>query len=96
MSNPRVLRVTSYGADPTGKSDSTDALLAAMADASMPSNGLSEGYLLEGIKNLGGAQINLEGGSYLISRSLRFPVAAVGNLMVCLQKLSHLLTYIRM
>ncbi|WJX28061.1 Polygalacturonase qrt3 [Trifolium repens] len=82
MNNPRVLHVTSYGADPTGKSDSTDALLAAMADAAMPSNGLSEGHLLEGIKNLGGAQINLEGGSYLISRPLRFPVAAVGNLLI--------------
>ncbi|CAJ2637657.1 unnamed protein product [Trifolium pratense] len=82
MNNPRVIQVTSYGADPTGNSDSTDALLAAMADAAMPSNGLKEGHLLEGIKDLGGAQINLEGGNYMISRSLMFPVAGVGNLMI--------------
>ncbi|GAU35258.1 hypothetical protein TSUD_323950 [Trifolium subterraneum] len=82
LNNPRVFHVTSYGADPTGNSDSTDALLAAMADAAMPSNGLKEGHLLEGIKDLGGAQINLEGGTYMISRSLGFPVAGVGNLMI--------------
>lgn len=82
-SNPRVYLVTSYGADPTGNSDSTEALLAAIADAA---KGPSEGYLMEGINNLGGAQINLEGGNYMISRSLRLPVAGVGNLMVCPKK----------
>lgn len=84
MNNPRVYHVTSYGADPTGNSDSTEAILTAIADAA---NGASEGYLMEGINNLGGAQINLEGGNYMISRSLKFPVSGVGNLMVCLHKL---------
>lgn len=79
MSNPRVYHVTSYGADPTGSSDSTEAILAAIADAA---NGPNEGYLMEGINNLGGAQINLEGGNYLIRRSLTLPVSGVGNLMV--------------
>ncbi|KAJ1393117.1 Pectin lyase fold/virulence factor [Sesbania bispinosa] len=79
VSNPRVYLVTSYGADPTGNSDSTEALLAAIADAA---KGPSEGYLMEGINDLGGAQINLEGGSYRISRSLKLPVAGVGNLMI--------------
>lgn len=88
MNNPRVYHVTSYGADPTGNSDSTEALLAAIADAT---NGPSEGYLMEGISNLGGAQINLEGGNYMIRRSLKLPVSGVGNLMVCMQKLFHLL-----
>ncbi|XP_028758673.1 polygalacturonase QRT3-like [Neltuma alba] len=76
---PRVYLATSYGADPTGKVDSTEALLAAMADAA---KGNSEGFLLDGIANLGGAQLNLQGGNYLISRPLRLPVAGVGNFMM--------------
>lgn len=42
----RVYRVTSYGADPMGNSDSTEALLAAIEGAA---KGPSEGYLMEGI-----------------------------------------------
>ncbi|XVF46062.1 hypothetical protein PTKIN_Ptkin02bG0257900 [Pterospermum kingtungense] len=76
---PHVYRVTEYGADPTGKSDSTEALNKAIADAFQ---GPSEGSLIEGINNLGGAQINLEGGNYLISKPLRLPATGVGNLMI--------------
>lgn len=83
MNNPRVYLVTSYGADPTGNSDSTEALLAAIADAA---RGPSEGELIQGISDLGGALIDLEGGNYMISRPLQLPVAGVGNLMVCLHK----------
>ncbi|KAL2473992.1 Polygalacturonase QRT3 [Forsythia ovata] len=71
--------VTSYGADPTGKVDSTDALLGAISDAL---KGPSTGFLLQGIVNLGGARINLQGGNYLISRPLQFPVAGRGNLVI--------------
>lgn len=80
VKNPRVYLVTTYGADPTGNSDSTEALLAAIADAA---KGPSEGYLMQGISDLGGAQVNLEGGNYLISQPLQLPVVRVGNLMVC-------------
>ncbi|KAK7266587.1 hypothetical protein RIF29_19236 [Crotalaria pallida] len=76
---PRVYLVTSYGADPTGNSDSTEALLAAIADAA---NGPSEGFLIRGISDLGGAQIYLQGGNYTISKPLKLPVAGVGNLMI--------------
>lgn len=76
---PRVYRVTSYGADPSGKSDSTEAILKAISDAC---NGTSQGTLIQGISNLGGAQIFLEGGNYLISKPLRLPAAGVGNFMV--------------
>lgn len=75
-----MYRVASYGADPTGNKDSTIALLAAIAHAT---KGPSQGFLLDGIRDLGGAQIDLEGGKYLISQPLRLP-AGVGNLMVCL------------
>ncbi|XP_054803414.1 polygalacturonase QRT3 [Prosopis cineraria] len=78
-SGSRVYLATSYGADPTGKLDSTEALLAAIADAA---NGHGEGFLMDGISNLGGAQLDLQGGNYLISRPLRLPVAGVGNFMI--------------
>ncbi|GAV83889.1 Pectate_lyase_3 domain-containing protein [Cephalotus follicularis] len=74
-----VYHLIQYGADPTGKLDSTEALLKAIADAY---HGPSEGFLMEGIKNLGGAQIDLQGGLYLISQSLRLPAAGAGNLMI--------------
>ena len=69
----------SYGADPTGKSDSTNAIIKAMEEAF---DGPVHGVLMEGINDLGGARIDLEGGSYLISRPLRFPSAGAGNLVV--------------
>ncbi|XP_038881228.1 polygalacturonase QRT3-like [Benincasa hispida] len=75
----RVYHVTSYGADPTGKIDSTESLLRALSDVY---NSTSEGSLMEGIRNLGGAQINLDGGNFLISRPLRLPAAGVGNVMI--------------
>ncbi|KAK7381233.1 hypothetical protein VNO78_33764 [Psophocarpus tetragonolobus] len=79
LKKPYVYLVTSYGADPTGNADSTEALLAAIADAA---KGPSEGFLMKDIKDLGGAQINLEGGKYMISKPLQLPVAGVGNLMI--------------
>lgn len=71
--------MTKYGADPTGKTDSTAAILGAVSAALQ---GPSEGYLMSGITNLGGAQVSLEGGNFLISQSLRLPAAGVGNLLV--------------
>nr|XP_027086234.1 polygalacturonase QRT3-like [Coffea arabica] len=75
---PNVYNVTSYGADPTGKTDSTDAILSAISDALQ---GPSNGFLITGIVNLGGAQISLEGGNYLISRPLQL-LAGRGNLVI--------------
>lgn len=74
-----MYHVTSYGADPTGKTDSTESLLQAFSDV-YNSNG--EGSLMDGIRNLGGVQINLDGGNFLISRPLRLPGVGVGNVMV--------------
>jgi hypothetical protein len=81
-SSGHVYHVTSYGADPTGRSDSTGALLRAISDAVQ---GASSGSLMGGIQNLGGARIDLDGGNYMISQPLRLPATGVGNLMVCLQ-----------
>ena len=71
--------MTAYGADPTGRNDSTDAVLKAISDAL---NGPGRGVLFEGIVNLGGARVDLDGGNYLISRPLLFPVSGRGNLAV--------------
>ncbi|KAL1830772.1 hypothetical protein ACET3Z_000423 [Daucus carota] len=74
-----VYHVTSYGADPTGKNDSTDQILRAISDAVRdPGNG----NLYKDIVNLGGVRIDLDGGNYKISRPLRLPVAGRGNLMI--------------
>lgn len=82
-SSSRVYLVSDYGGDPRGEVDSTEALLAAMADAvKKVGEAASEGSLIQGIANLGGPQIYLQGGSYLISRPLQFPVTGVGNLVV--------------
>ncbi|KAF8390865.1 hypothetical protein HHK36_023164 [Tetracentron sinense] len=78
-SSSRIYHATAYGADPTGKTDSTEALLRAISDAFEAPNG---GVLMQGIINLGGAEIHLEGGSYMISRPLRLPVTGGGNLMI--------------
>ncbi|CAA2998622.1 Hypothetical predicted protein [Olea europaea subsp. europaea] len=78
-SPPPVYHLTSYGADPTGKTDSTEALVKALSDAL---DGPTNGFLMEGILNLGGAKIELDGGNYLISRPLQFSVAGRGNLVI--------------
>ncbi|KAL5539236.1 hypothetical protein UlMin_042789 [Ulmus minor] len=77
--SPRVYHATSFGADPTGQEDSTEALVAAISAALEAPH---EGFLMEGIANLGGARIDLQGGNYLITRSLRIPATGVGNLMI--------------
>ncbi|XP_065852119.1 polygalacturonase QRT3 [Euphorbia lathyris] len=81
-SSPRIYKVTTYGADPTGKSDSTQALLKAIAavfDDQNPDKGF---VLMTGISNLGGAHISLEGGIYQISKPLQLPAAGAGNLII--------------
>ncbi|KAL1537551.1 Polygalacturonase qrt3 [Salvia divinorum] len=78
-SGPFVYHVTAYGADPTGRNDSTDAVLRAIGDAL---GGPGRGVLFEGIVNLGGARVDLDGGNYLISRPLLFPVSGRGNLAI--------------
>ncbi|KAL8113438.1 polygalacturonase QRT3-like [Apium graveolens] len=75
----REYHVTTYGADPTGEKDSTDAILGAIADAVQ---GPGNGELMKGIVNLGGVRINLDGGIYKISHPLRLPIAGRGNLMI--------------
>lgn len=74
-----MFHVTSYGADPNGKTVSTDAILKAIADATQdPGNG----FLYKDVVNLGGARIDLDGGNYKVNRPIKLPVSGRGNLMV--------------
>ncbi|XP_028759229.1 polygalacturonase QRT3-like [Neltuma alba] len=75
-----VFLPTSYGADPTGKSDSTEAILKAIQDATrIPTK---KRHLMPGVTDLGGARIDLQGGNYLINHPLRLPATGFGNLVI--------------
>ncbi|KAJ3693514.1 hypothetical protein LUZ60_008994 [Juncus effusus] len=79
-SNARVYHVTAYGADPTGIADSTEAINKAIADAfqSQP----SDGSLMAGITNLGGAEVHLDGGTYVVSSPVSLPSSGGGNFRI--------------
>ncbi|EEE61669.1 hypothetical protein OsJ_16135 [Oryza sativa Japonica Group] len=78
-SSSRVYHVTDYGADPTGGADATAAINSAIADAfRRPSNATMTG----GIPDLGGAEIHLDGGSYLLKGPLSLPASGGGNLKI--------------
>jgi hypothetical protein len=70
-----------YGADPTGEKDSSDAILQALGDAFRLR---TERELLPGISDFGGEVIDLQGGSYKISKPIRFPSSGGGNILVSL------------
>ncbi|XP_058072177.1 polygalacturonase QRT3-like [Magnolia sinica] len=78
--SPRVYHVTAYGADPTGEMDSTDAILSAISDAFHAPG--EDRVLMPGIRDLGGAEVHLQGGAYKISRPLRLPASGGGNFMI--------------
>ncbi|KAJ0975918.1 hypothetical protein J5N97_017883 [Dioscorea zingiberensis] len=75
----RVYHAVDYGADPTGKNDSTSALLRAIDDA-FKSPG--DRTLMPGIADLGGAELHLDGGSYLISSPIKLPASKGGNFKI--------------
>ncbi|TVU15785.1 hypothetical protein EJB05_39323 [Eragrostis curvula] len=75
----RVYHVTDYGADPTGAADATDAINKAIADAFRPP---SNATMTGGIPDLGGAEIHLDGGTYLIKGPLTLPASGGGNFKI--------------
>ncbi|XP_073002291.1 polygalacturonase QRT3-like [Typha latifolia] len=75
----RLYSVMDYGADPTGNADSTEAIMKAIADAfRSPSNRT----LTAGIADLGGAEVHLGGGTYLVSSPITLPADGGGNFMI--------------
>lgn len=74
-----MYHVTEYGADPTGVADSTSAIARAVADAFRPP---TSSTLLSGIPDLGGAEVDLDGGVYVLTSPLSLPASGGGNFKV--------------
>jgi hypothetical protein len=79
VKSPRIFLATDYGADPTGGSDSTIALQQTINEAFEVA---STHVLMPGIVDLGGVEIHLGGGQYIISKPLTFPDTGGGNILV--------------
>nr|KAJ0222539.1 hypothetical protein LSAT_V11C200072110 [Lactuca sativa] len=77
-SSGRVFYPIGYGGDPSGVEDSTEAIMGAVADAALIDNGQQ---LLPGVKDLGGAIVDLQGGSFKISKPVVLPPNS-GNLVI--------------
>ncbi|CAA0823812.1 Pectin lyase-like superfamily protein [Striga hermonthica] len=73
----RVFYPVGYGADPTGVKDSSSAIMAAINEAAATAAGHG---LMPGIRDFGGAIIDLLGGNYLISKPITFP-SGIGNIV---------------
>lgn len=67
---------TAFGADPSGRNDSTAAFAQALSALLLHS--VPDEPLANGIADLGGATLDLEGGDYLLSAPLVLP-ANIGN-----------------
>ncbi|KAH0915100.1 hypothetical protein HID58_029546 [Brassica napus] len=74
----KVIYPIGYGADPTGRQDSSDAILEALTDAFKLQTGL---HMMPHVADLGGIVIDLQGGNYKIGKPLRFPSSGGGNLV---------------
>ena len=75
-----LITPTSYGGDPTGNTDSTNAMMRAMAALTNASSHAAH-PMASHIVNLGGATLDLLGGEYLISSPLIIP-PHVGNVRI--------------
>ncbi|XVF46061.1 hypothetical protein PTKIN_Ptkin02bG0257800 [Pterospermum kingtungense] len=81
-SNGRVFYPIGYGADPSGVQESADAILQALNDAFQVQGNSSTLKMLPAVNDLGGVVIDLLGGSYKISKPIRFPASGGGNVVV--------------
>lgn len=86
LQSGRVLYPIGYGADPSGKKESSEAIQRALEDASQLQNGMQ---MLPGINDLGGVVIDLQGGNFKISQPLKLP-SSMGNVVVSSLSLSPL------
>ncbi|GMH82518.1 hypothetical protein TrVE_jg5060 [Triparma verrucosa] len=73
-----IVDLRDYGADPSGQTDFTDAILKAVADL-LSTDGKSDKKMASGIVDLGGITLDLAGGVYLMSKPIVIPVL-VGNI----------------
>eukprot|EP00756_Hemistasia_phaeocysticola_P028067 Hpha_TRINITY_DN16153_c2_g5::TRINITY_DN16153_c2_g5_i1::g.4270::m.4270 len=75
-----VITPSAFGADPTGRTDSTQAMLKAFAALTNRSERATVN-MADNITDMGGLTLDLQGGVYLISATLPIPTY-VGNLHV--------------
>ena len=76
----RAVDPTDFGADPTGKTDSTNAFQKVM-DVLFNVSAYADHPMASGIHNLGGATLDLNGGEFMISEPIRVP-PLVGNVRI--------------
>ncbi|XP_030550650.2 polygalacturonase QRT3 [Rhodamnia argentea] len=75
----RVFYPVGYGGDPTGKQESSEAIVSALSDAFRVQ---SDEQMLPGVTALGGVVIDLQGGTYLVAKPIRLPASGGGNVVV--------------
>lgn len=75
-----IVRPSDFGADPTGRADSTDAIVQAMVFL-LNQTDRAPHKMASGIFDYGGATLDLEGGQYLISQPIVIP-PFVGNVQI--------------
>ncbi len=68
-----VISPVSFGADPTGQRDSTQALQMAVAAVLDSWHERGSHNMSAPVKDLGGITLDLQGGTYLTSEPLHFP-----------------------
>mmetsp|Transcript_19389 Transcript_19389/g.38744 ORF Transcript_19389/g.38744 Transcript_19389/m.38744 type:complete len:477 (-) Transcript_19389:46-1476(-) len=73
-----IVDVRDYGADASGQTDSTEAVLKAVTDL-LSTDGKSDKKMASGIADLGGITLDLAGGVYLMSKPIVIPIL-VGNI----------------
>ena len=78
LPSPPIIYPTDFGADPSGRNDSSAAL--ALAVAALLKGGAPH-HMAEGITDLGGATLDLAGGQYLLSSPIVIP-PYYGNLLI--------------
>ncbi|MCO5593814.1 hypothetical protein L7F22_047832 [Adiantum nelumboides] len=76
---PQIFYPTMNGADPSGGSDSTMELQLTINQAFEAASSHS---LMEGIIDLGGVEVHLGGGQYVISKPLTLPDLGGGNVVI--------------
>jgi hypothetical protein len=74
-----VVNPIDFGADPTGVKDSTAAFVAAVAE--LLKHNTSGHMMSDGIVDLGGVVLDLQGGDYLVNAPVQIP-QFVGNLRI--------------
>lgn len=88
----RVFSPLSYGGDPTGLIDSTEAIAKTVTALLASCNSYSQQHLASWVVDCDGATLDLSGGNYLISAPLSIP-PGYGNLHVMQGSLVASLTF---